>query len=83
MNSNIKDINPGSWYSASEIVRRGWFLWKRTRSLTRFLETDEGKRVLKPVVITRGAVIRYKILGSVLIEALNQMDMGSLTINHE
>lgn len=82
MNSKINEIDPGTWYSASEICRKEWFLWKMVRSLTLFLESDEGKRILNPVVITRGAVKRYKIRGEVLIEALKAMDEGKLSITH-
>lgn len=82
MNQKINEIDPEKFYSASEICRRGWFLWKMTRSMTLFLSTDEGRRIFNPVVITKGAVKRYQIKGSAIREALGAIDAGTLQINH-
>ena len=83
MNSKIKDIDPGKYYTASQVVKNGWTMWSAVLSFTTFLNTEEGKRLYKPIIFTQGAVKRYKILGSSIIEVLEKADKGELNINHE
>lgn len=78
----ITKINPERYYSASEVVRRGWTWRKMVRSFTLFLGTEEGRRIYKPIVITRGAVKRYQIKGSAILEAMKAAEKGELEIDH-
>lgn len=78
----IKEINPGEEYSASHIAKNGWTFWKMTLSFTGFLNTDEGKRLYKPVIFKQGSVMRYKIRGSDIIEVLKARKTGDLVINY-
>lgn len=82
MNSKISEIEPGKYYSASQVVKKGWTMWNAVLSFTTFLNTDEGQRLYKPVMFTQGAVRRYKILGATVIEVLEKADRGELKINH-
>lgn len=82
MNSKIQEIDSNKYYSASEVVKRGWTMWNAVLSFTTFLNTDEGKRIYKPVIFTQGAVKRYKIHGSTIREVLELADKGELHIDH-
>jgi len=82
MNSKINEIDTGRYYSASDVVKKGWTLWSAVLSFTTFLNTDEGKRLYKPIIFTQGAVRRYKIHGSAIREVLEMADKGELKIDH-
>lgn len=83
MTSKINDINPEEYYSASEIVKNGWLWMNTVLTFTTFLNTEEGRRLFKPIIIERGAVKRYQIKGSSIIEVLAEIEKGELHINHE
>lgn len=78
----IKEINSGEEYSASSITKNGWTFWKMTLSFTGFLNTDEGKRLYKPVIFKQGSVMRYKIRGSDIIAVLEARKKGDLVIDY-
>lgn len=82
MNSKIEQINPDEYYSASHIVKSGWFWMNSVLTFTTFLNTEEGQRIFKPIISTKGAVKRYRIKGSALIDALVAIEKGELQINH-
>lgn len=83
MNDKINEIKPDEYYSASHIVKKGWLWMKTVLTLTAFLRSDEGKRVLKPLILKRGVVTRYRIKGSDIIETLNLMSKGELKIQND
>lgn len=83
MNPKINEINPDTFYSASYVVKSKWFLWSAVLSFTTFLNTSEGNRIFKPIIITKGAVKRYRIKGSDIIEALKLHEKGELKIDYE
>lgn len=79
----IQEINPGEEYSASHIVKSRWTWPKTVLSFTTFLNSDEGKRLYKPIVFKQGSVMRYKIRGSDIIDVLNLRKEGKLEINQD
>lgn len=82
MNDKINEIKADEFYSASAIVKNGWLWMKTVLTLTAFLRSDEGKRVLKPLILKRGAVTRYRIKGSEIIETMKLIDKGELKIQN-
>ena len=82
MESKIEQINPDEYYSASHVVKSKWFWLSSVLSFTTFLNTEEGQRIFKPIISTSGAVKRYRIKGSSLIEVLTAIDKGDLRITH-
>lgn len=78
----VQGIDPGKEYSASQVAKSGWTFWRAVLSFTRFLNTDEGKRLYKPISFTQGAVKRYKVRGSDVIEVLRLREKGEITIDH-
>lgn len=83
MTSKIKEIEPEKYYSASQIIKNNWLWMSTVLTLTSFLNTEEGKRLLKPILIERGAVKRYQIKGDAIIEVLELVEKGELHIKHE
>lgn len=79
----ITEINSGEEYSASHMVKHGWTFWKTVLGFTMFLNSDEGRRLYKPVIFKQGSVMRYKIRGSDIIEVLKLRKDGKLEINHD
>lgn len=79
----LLEINPGEEYSASHVVKNGWTMWKTVLTFTMFLNSEEGKRLYKPVIFKQGAATRYKIRGSDIIDVLKLRQEGKLEINHE
>jgi hypothetical protein len=82
IDEKINQINPDAYYSASEIVKNKWLWMKTVLTLTAFLRSEEGKRLLKPLIINRGAVVRYQVKGSALIELVRALDSGDIQIKH-
>lgn len=78
----IKEIDPGTFYSASHVIRQGWIGWVKTvLTFTMFLNTEEGKRLYRPIITHTSASKRYKIPGSALIEVLQMVEKGELKID--
>lgn len=78
----IDQIDPNRYYTASAMARNGWTPWKSNITVTLFLNTEEGKRIYKPIITTKGSIMRYKVLGAFIIEALKSIDLGELKIDH-
>ena len=78
----IKQIDSEEYYSASKIITNQWLWMKTVLTLTAFLRSDEGKRLLSPLIIKRGAVNRYKIKGSKIIELMREVEKGNVKINY-
>lgn len=81
MNSKIQEIDPNVRYSASHVVVKGWTFWKTVISFTKFLNSERGEQIYKPIKFMLGKSNRYRIMGSNIIEALEAEERGDLKLN--
>lgn len=79
----MEKIDPDKYYSASHVVRAGWLWMKSVLTFTQYLNTDSGRELFKPIVIKRGAVMRYQIQGSTLLKVLALIEAGELQIDKD
>jgi hypothetical protein len=73
-------INPEEYYSVRQLANMKVFPWMTSHhALTRYLQTEKGREVLKPVVRQTVAHTRYAIKGETLLEVLAKANKGELT----
>lgn len=81
MQLNNVNIDPEAYYSASAIIKNGFFPWiKSAMTFTGMLKTQEGLDLYKPIVRIAGTYTRYKIKGSNVIEIRDMASKGELKI---
>jgi hypothetical protein len=81
MNAQQSNIDPEEYYSATAIIKSGWFPWiKHILTFRGMLQTKEGQEMYKPVIRTAGKYTYYKIKGDTILDVIKSAEDGTLSI---
>ena len=79
--TKLNSIDPTKYYAASTIIKNGWFPWiKHITTFRNMIDTEEGKKLYKPVIRVAGKYTFNKIKGSTIIDIIELSDKGLLRI---
>lgn len=72
-------INPETYYSASEIIRQKWFPWiKHINTFRNIMNTPEGQEKYRPVIRSAGKYTFIKIKGENILKVIDLAEQGQL-----
>lgn len=78
---NIKDIDENEYYSASRIIKNGWFPWIRSAlTFVKMLKIKKARDLYKPIIRKAGRQTRYYIKGEIILDVISKSEDGTLEI---
>jgi hypothetical protein len=75
-------IKTEEYYSATRIIKSGWFPWiKSSMTFLQMLRSeDKAMKLYKPVVRQKGQQTRYLIKGETILSIIKKSEEGKLEI---